>query len=75
MSRTRVEANQDKRANVNQCEADGLIADSMDIRLALMEKVRSGECTLQEVQAELKKIKRDAKKNGKLTRSQAFNRG
>ena len=75
MSRTRFEASLDKRANVKQCEADGLVADSTEVRMALMGKVHSGECTLQEVQAELKKIKRNAKKNGQLTKNQAFIRG
>jgi len=75
MRRTRFEASIAKRANVNQCETDGVIADSKEIRMALMDKVHSGECTLEEVQAELKKIKRDAKKNGQITRSQAFNEG
>ena len=75
MSRTRFEASLDKRRNVTQCEKDGVVADSTDVRIALMEKVRSGECTLEEVQTELKKIKREAKKNGKITRNQAFTRG
>jgi len=75
MSRTKFEANIDKRANVKQCEADGVVADSTEVRMALMEKVRSGEYTLQEVQAELKKIKRNAKKNGQITKNQAFIRG
>ena len=75
MRRTGSEAAYDKRENVKDCEADGIIADSMDVRMELMRKVKSGERTLESVQAELKKIKRDAKKNGKLTRSQAFNRG
>ena len=75
MSRTRFEASLDKRQNLKQCEANGEVADSLDVRMALMEKVTSGECTLKEVQAELKKIKRNAKKNGKITRTQAFTRG
>jgi len=75
MSRTRFEAGMDKRAAVNQAESDGVVADSMEVRLALMEQVKSGEKTLEEVQAELKKIKRLAKKNGMVTRPQAFNRG
>ena len=73
--RDRFTAAQDKRRNVKRCEADGVIADSDDVRLALMAQVRSGEKTLKEVQAELKKIKRNAKKNGKITKSQAFTRG
>lgn len=75
MSRTRFDAAMDKRAAVNQAESDGVVADSMEVRLALMKQVSSGEKTLAEVQAELKKIKRQAKKNGMVTRSQAFNRG
>ncbi len=75
MSRTRFEARLDKRQNLKQCEANGEVADSLDVRMALMEKVTSGECTLEEVQTELKKIKRNAKKNGKITRTQAFTRG
>jgi hypothetical protein len=75
MGRTRFEANSDKRAAVNQAEGDGVVADSRDVRMALMAQVKSGEKTLVQVQAELKKIKSQAKKNGKVTRSQAFNRG
>ncbi len=75
MSRTRFEASMDKRQNVKQCEDDGVVADSTEVRMALMAKVQSGECTLQEVQAELKKIKRNAKKNGQITKNQAFIRG
>ena len=75
MSRDRLEASRDKRRNVIANEAEGNVADSLDVRMALMEKVKSGECTVAEVQAELKKIKRNAKKNGKVTRSQAFSAG
>ena len=75
MSRTRIEAAFDKRANVNRCEKDGLIADSNEVRMALIKQLHSGEKTLPEIQAELKKIKRNAKKNGKITRNQAFNQG
>ena len=71
----RFETSRRKRHAVNQAEEDGLIADSMDVRMALMAQVHSGERTLESVQAELKKIKRDAKKNGKVTRNQAFVRG
>ena len=57
---------------MKEAESDGRVADSLDVRMALMEQVRSGEKTLEEVQAELKKIKRNAKKNGKITRNQAY---
>ena len=75
MSRTRWEASLDKRRAMNKAEEDGLVADSMEVRHQLLEKVRKGEATLEEVQAELKKIKRNAKKSGLITRSQAFSRG
>lgn len=75
MSRTRFEAGLEKRSNVKECEKNGEIADSTDVRMALMEQTRSGEKTLAEVQSELKKIQRNAKKNGQITRSQAFNQG
>jgi hypothetical protein len=75
MSRTRWEASFDKRRALNQAEDAGLVADSMDVRMKLIERMKKGELTLEEVQAELKKIKRNAKKNGLVTRSQAFSRG
>lgn len=55
-----------------EAEASGRVADSMEVRLALMAKFHSGECTLEQVQAELAAIKRSAKKNGQITRSQAY---
>jgi hypothetical protein len=57
---------------MNKAETEGRVADSMEVRTALVEKMNSGELTLQEVQAELKRIKRDAKKNGLVTRNQAY---
>lgn len=75
MRRTRWEASMDKRRAMNKAEEDGLVADSMEVRHQLLEKVRKGEATLEEVQAELKKIKRNAKKNGLITRSKAFSQG
>jgi len=57
---------------LNKAEVDGKIADSMEVRTALVEKMNRGEMTLAEVQAELKRIKRNAKKNGLVTRSQAY---
>jgi hypothetical protein len=65
----------DKRRAMNKAEEAGQVADSMEVRHQLLEKVRKGEATLEQVQAELKKIKRNAKQNGQITRSQAFSRG
>lgn len=64
----------EKRANLRQAEADGVVADSMDVRRELIRKMDAGEMTLEEVQAELKRIKRGAKAAGKLTRTQALHR-
>lgn len=75
MRRTRFDAALDKRAACNEAEAAGQVADSGAVRLALMQRVHSGEITLDQAQAELKKIKRDGKKAGLMTRSQAYNQG
>ena len=75
MSRTAFEASLDKKAALQEAEKAGIVADSMDVRRALMERVHSGEITLAQAQAELKKIKSGAKKAGKVTRAQAFSRG
>ena len=63
---------QEQRANVNKAEASGRVADSLEVRKALMERVHKGEITLKAAQAELAKIKRNAKKAGMVTRNQAF---
>lgn len=75
MARTGFEAALEKRNAVKLAESDGQDADSLDVRKALMEKVHAGEITLIQAQDELKKIKRNAKKNGMITRQQAFSRG
>lgn len=62
----------DKLDAVRNAEAAGKVADSMDVRLALMARVHAGEITLQAAQDELKRIKRSAKKNGQITRAQAY---
>lgn len=74
MTRTRSEARLEKREAVDKADKSGEVADSMEVRKKLMERVYSGESTIEEVQAELRKIKRDAKKNGKLTRQQVWSR-
>lgn len=73
--RTRFEAAMDKRDALKTAEAAGQVADNMDVRLALMARVHSGEITLAQAQAELKKIKSGAKRAGLVTRAQAFSRG
>jgi hypothetical protein len=63
-----------KRRNdlVRQREAEGGVADSMEVRRALIERMHAGELTLAQVQAELAGIKRKAKSNGQVTRAQAW---
>jgi hypothetical protein len=58
-----------------QAEAAGLVADSMEVRKAIMARFHAGEITLEQAQAEIDRIKRGAKKAGKITRNQAFTRG
>lgn len=60
------------RQAIKDAENDGRVADSMDVRKALMARVTAGEITLEDAQAELKRIKRNAKRNGMVTRNQAF---
>lgn len=74
-TRTRFEASIDKKNAMKAAEEAGQVADSGEVRLALMQRVHSGEITLEQAQTELKAIKRNAKKNGLVTRSQAFSRG
>jgi hypothetical protein len=64
-----------KRAAVNEAEASGRVADSMEVRLEMVKRMKAGEITLEQMQAELKKIKRNATKNGMTTRSRAFSQG
>ena len=64
---------QEQRLALKLAEDKGRVADSIEVRKALMQKVHSGERTLASVQKELAKIKRNAKKDGKITRNQAFN--
>jgi hypothetical protein len=73
--RTRFEAVTEKREAVKQAEESGQVSDSMDVRKALMAKVHMGEITLQDAQAELKRIQRGSRNAGRITRSQAFRQG
>lgn len=69
------ETNNQKRAALNTDEGAGEVADSMEVRRALIRRMDAGELTLEQVQAELRRIKRTAKVQGKVTRRQAFERG
>lgn len=63
-----------KVAAVRDAEAAGHVADSMEVRMALMARFHSGELTLDQVRAELARIKRSAKKNNQTTRSEVYSR-
>ena len=62
----------EKRAAVKEAEARGEVADSMEVRLALMRRVDAGEISLAEAQAELRRIQNSARKNGQSTRDEVF---
>ena len=72
--RTKWEANNDKRNAVERADAAGEVADSDAVRLELIQQMKRGEKTLAQIQAELAQIKRTATKNGKLTKTQVWNR-
>lgn len=58
--------------NLRKAEENGLVADSMEVREALMARVQRGEITLLEAQSEIARIKRGARKAGLKTRNQAY---
>ena len=62
----------ERLAMQREAEAAGRVADSMEVRRALLQRVNAGEISLEQAQAELARIKRRAKANGQITRNQAF---
>ncbi|WP_122499978.1 hypothetical protein [Pseudomonas viridiflava] len=62
----------DKRVALQIAEEQGLVADSMAYRQSLVLKMKSGEYTQEQALSELRKVKRDAKKNGLKTRDQVW---
>lgn len=66
------EESRTRRTWQKEAEAAGQVADSMEVRKALLARVHSGEITLEEAQRQLKAIKASAKKNGQITRNQAW---
>ena len=62
----------DKRVALQIAEEQVVVADSTEFRAALVARIKSGELTIEQAQAELRKVKRYAKKNGKKTRSQIW---
>lgn len=66
------ETHRRKKEAIASAESSGDVADSMDYRLVLMEKVKSGEITLQQAQSQLKVTKRKAGSSGKTTRAKVY---
>ena len=66
---------QRKNKFVKSAEESGQVADSMTVRLALIARMKAGELTLDQVQAELKRIQRSAGSAGKMTRAKAWREG
>lgn len=62
----------DKRVALQIAEEQGLVADSSELRASLVAKVHAGEMTIEQVQAELRRVKREAKKSGMKTRDQIW---
>lgn len=75
MRRSSWDARLDKRMNIEKLEEQGLIADSMEVRRSLVERVVRGEITPEQSREELKRIQRNAKRNGLKTRNQAWREG
>lgn len=70
--RTRWEAGIDKARAVAKAQQDGIVADSDSVRVEIVKRIKAGEITLAEGQAELKRIQRDARRCGMKTRSQVW---
>lgn len=75
MRRSSWDARLDKRVNIEKLEEQGLIADSMEVRRSLVERVMRGEITPEQSREELKRIQRNAKRDGLKTRNQAWREG
>lgn len=58
--------------NLRAAESSGVVSDSLDVRIALIERMHKGELTLDQVKAELARIKRQGRKDGMITRAQAY---
>lgn len=75
MTRTMFERAMDRRRNLREEEAAGNVADSLEYRMSLIEKVRNHEISLEEAQRQLRATQKSAEKQGKLTRDKAYRNG
>lgn len=71
-SMTRFEQRIARRDALKKAEASGEVADSHAVRMTLVEKMHAGEMTLEQVQAELRRIQRSAKHRGLKTRDDFY---
>jgi hypothetical protein len=56
---------------IRAAEDAGVVADSTEARAEIVDRIKSGELTLDEGQAMLRRIQRDAHKNGMVTQHEA----
>lgn len=70
-----IAVNARKKAYVKKCEEEGLVADSMEVRMQLVDAMTRKEITNEELQDILKSIQQNAKYYGKMTRAKAWRKG
>jgi hypothetical protein len=70
----RMERDRLRKAQLAKDEASGVVADGDAVRAKLIERMHAGEMTLEQAQAELKRIQREAKKTGRPVRADYFKR-
>lgn len=64
--------NEQRKYDLKAAESAGRVADSMEVRQALVARFHAGEITLEQMKAELTAIQKGAKARGLVTRNQAF---
>ena len=62
----------ERQQMIADAEQQGRVSDSLEVRMALIKKMQEEGRTLKEIQDELKRIKREGKRNGQITRAQAY---
>lgn len=70
----RLERDRIRQQQLAADNASGAIADSDAVRARLVERMHAGELTLEQAQAELKRIQREAKAAGRPVRADYFKR-
>jgi hypothetical protein len=68
----RMERDRQRQRRLADDQAKGLVADSDEVRARLVARMHAGDLTLEQVQAELKRIQREAKKAGRPVRADYF---